>query len=145
MKNVGTISAVLIVVAVGLGFVGGMKFQEAKSQTPQTPAMQNNTGNGTRGGGRFGRGGGAGGGRPTAGEIISSDDKSATVKLMDGSSKIILLTDKTTINKTIPASKSDLKQGERIAVFGTDNTDGSVTATNISLNPMFSGNNGRTP
>lgn len=77
------------------------------------------------------------GGRQVIGEIISQDDKSITVKLQDESTKIVLLSDKTSINKATEVSKSDLKTGEKVGVFGTENTDGSVTAQNIQLNPVF--------
>lgn len=73
---------------------------------------------------------------PTAGEIIGADEKSITVKLQDGSSKIVLLSEKTQINKAEKATKEDLKKGEKVAVFGTENPDGSVTAQNIQLNPQ---------
>ncbi len=78
-------------------------------------------------------------GRPISGEILSSDDKSITVKLQDGSSKIVLLSDKTQINKATSVTKLDLKSGEKVAVFGSENSDGSVTAQNIQLNPQFRG------
>lgn len=68
---------------------------------------------------------------------LASDDKSITVKLQDGSSKIILITDKTVINKAAEATKDDLKGGEKVAVFGEINSDGSVTAQNIQLNPIL--------
>ena len=55
---------------------------------------------------------------------------------MDGSSKIILLSDKTTINKATAGSKEDLKTGVKIAAFGTENPDGSVSASNVQINPM---------
>lgn len=71
------------------------------------------------------------------GEIISQDSKSITVKLQDGSSKIVLLSDSATVSKTESGSKSDLKDGTTVAVFGTTNSDGSVTAQNIQLNPAF--------
>lgn len=78
-------------------------------------------------------GGNAQGMRPVSGQIIAQDSKSITVKLMDGSSKIINFTDQTKINKAIAGSVSDLKSGERVTTFGSTNTDGSVTAQNISI------------
>jgi hypothetical protein len=69
------------------------------------------------------------------GEIISSDDKSITVKLQDDSSKIILINAKTFINKAQTVDKTELKVGEKVSVFGAENTDGSVTAQNVQLNP----------
>lgn len=117
--------------AAGLGFFGGMKYQFSK--TAQS------TDNAGRGVGRFGKGGI----RPTIGEIISADDKSITVKMADGTSKIVLISDKTQINKANKATKEDLKSGVGVAVFGTDNSDGSVTSSNIQLNPQFMGGRNR--
>jgi hypothetical protein len=77
------------------------------------------------------------GGRPVVGEIISQDDKSITVKMADGSTKIVILSDSTTYSKTDSASKEDLKIGTQVGVFGTDNSDGSITAQNVQLNPQF--------
>lgn len=57
--------------------------------------------------------------------------------LKRGSSKIVVLSDKTLINKAEQATKSDLKTGEKVAVFGSSNSNGSVTAQSIQLNPMF--------
>jgi hypothetical protein len=74
--------------------------------------------------------------RPVNGDIISSDTNSITVKLADGSSKIVILNDKTAINKASTATAADLKVGEKVVVFGQDNSDGSVTAQNIQLNPI---------
>jgi hypothetical protein len=60
-----------------------------------------------------------------------------TVKIADGSSKIVLLGASVTVSKTSDGSKDDLKTGAKVGVFGTDNSDGSVTAQNIQLNPTF--------
>lgn len=81
-------------------------------------------------GGNFMRGG-------VFGSVISVDDKTITVKLADGSSKIVLFSDTTTYENTVTAKLSDVKVGENISVMGSSNSDGSVTATNIQINPQL--------
>lgn len=140
MKNKNIIIAIVAVVVVGVGaFFGGIQYQKMQR------GQMNNFAGQAGFQGRFGQGGngqgnqarriGANGGA-VVGEILSTDDTSITVKLMDGSTKIVLLTDKSAINKAATATKSDLKTGENVAVFGTPNSDGSVTATSIQLDPM---------
>jgi len=137
---------VVVALLVGAGgFFAGMKYQESKRGGG---AGQFANGRG----GRFGAGAGAtgtnganrNGFRPVAGDIIAKDATSVTVKLADGSSKIVLVSDKTTINKASTATRDELKVGEKVAVFGTDNSDGSVTAQSIQLNPTM-GPGGGTP
>lgn len=126
MKNKNLIIAILILIVVGGGaFLAGMKYQQGKRANfpGQNGARQLLSGNRQQG---F---------RPVSGEIIGSDDKSITVKLQDGSSKIVILSDKTEINKAATGSRQDLKTGERVMVVGQENMDGSVTAQNIQLNP----------
>ncbi len=138
MKNNTLIMGILVIV-VGVGaFFGGMQYQKTKS-TSQFAAGQFG-GAGLRGGAGGGRTGGT---RPVAGEVLSSDNNSVTVKLQDGSSKIVLVSSSTTINKADQAAMSDIKTGERISAYGQTNADGSVTAQNIQINPMFGGGPGR--
>ena len=59
--------------------------------------------------------------------------------MQDGSSRIVILSASTDINKATKATKEDLKTGERVAVFGTQNADGSVTAQSVQLNPQLRG------
>lgn len=130
MKNI-IVPILLIVVFSAVGFYGGLKYQQSKSPSfnRDFPGQ----------GGRMGQGqfsGNRQGARSINGEIINSDQDSITVKLPDGSSKIVLLSEKTVINKASLALKSDLKTGEKVAVFGTENTDGSTLAQNIQLNPL---------
>jgi len=131
------IITIIIVIAVGaLGFFGGMKYQESKSVSNRFGGdFQNMRGQQSSGQNQVRRSGF----RPVVGEIINQDESSITVKLTDDSSKIVLLSEKTTYNKAETATKTDLKKGERVNVFGTENTDGSVTAQNIQLNPMLNG------
>jgi hypothetical protein len=136
MKNNLIIIAVFALIIGGAaGFFGGMQYQ--KSQRLQAfqfngQATQPN-GSGNFRVGQSGRSGFA----PVTGEIIDSDDKSITVKLEDGSSKIVLLSKDTSISKSDKISVSELKKGETVAAFGTQNSDGTITAQNIQLNPQM--------
>lgn len=143
MKQNQIIMIVAVALFTGIGFFGGMKYQQTKTTTfggqNNFQGMRNNSAQ--NGGNRSGDTQGGqqrvrGGFSPISGEIISADTQSVTVKLADGSSKIVLLSDKTSINKAQIATTTDLKVGEKVAIMGTTNTDGSVTASNIQLNPI---------
>ncbi|MBI5614537.1 cupredoxin domain-containing protein, partial [Candidatus Gottesmanbacteria bacterium] len=120
------------VVVGALAFFGGMKFQESKGGNGGGGFGARN--GGPRGGsGQFGRG--AGGGGRVVGEVISNDGKTMIVKLADGSSKIVILSEKSTVNKESAGTKEELTKGTKVGIFGTENTDGSVTATALQINP----------
>lgn len=139
MKNTKTIlPLILVLVGLGVGFGGGYYFRNY--QLSKTRANFGANGNfqrfngartnGQNGTGMMGRGG-------VSGSIISMDDKSITVKMQDGSTKIVLFSDATTYSNTVSVTKSDLKVGDNVAVFGATNSDGSITATSVQLNPEF--------
>lgn len=141
------IAVVVGVVAGAAGFFGGMKYQQSQRSAFFTQMGNVNGGmmrgtTGTRNGSASPR---LGGFRPVAGEVIKSDDTSITVKLVDGSSKIVLITEKTDIRKTDQGDKSDLATGTQVAVFGSENADGSVTAQNVQINPARTGVTGTVP
>ena len=138
MKNNNTLTMVIVAVVVAaVAFFGGMKYQQSKASANGAGGFAQGGQGFQRGGGqRFGGARGANGGA-TTGEIVSIDANSITLKLQDGSSKIVNLAGSTTFSKTDTASKSDLKTGDKIAVFGTSNSDGSVTAQNVQVNPAF--------
>lgn len=126
------IATIIVALLVGvLSFYAGMQFQ--KTQRSRN-AGQFNFAAGQTGQGQRLRQNGMG--RPVRGEIISSDDKSITVKMQDGSSKIVLLSTNTTIIEATSASKQALEKGKQVMVYGTDNSDGSLTAQNVQLNPQ---------
>ena len=155
-KNNNLIVTIVIVVLVGaLAFYGGMQYEKSKSSTS---AMGAAGGQFAGGQGGFGRGaGGAGGaagsrragGNATMGQIVSINGDTMTVKLQDGSSKIVDLSDKTTFTKSSTATKADFKAGDTVTAFGTTNSDGSVTAMMVSsgmgMRGMMRGGGGAAP
>ena len=143
MKKQLPVFLVIAILFAGGGFFGGMKYQQKRGL--QNIRQQFGNGQFQRGNGSANisgqprQAGNRMGGRSVAGEILSQDEKSLTVKLPDGSSKIVLFSESTTVNKATEGTKDDLKVGEQVVVFGTENTDGSVTAQNIQLNPALRG------
>jgi hypothetical protein len=130
MKNIKSLIPIIcVLVGLGVGFLAGFEF---KAYQLKKGFNGNQTANGKGNTQQMGMRGGA-----VMGSILSMDDKSVTVKLSDGSSKIVLFSDSTTYTNTVDAAKSDLKVGESVAVFGTSNSDGSVTATSVQINPKF--------
>lgn len=138
MKNIKPIvPVILILVGLGVGFFGGYEYRNYRlTQTRGGFAV---------GGGNFQRfiGNRAGTGQNGAmraaalGSILSIDTNSITVKMADGSTRIVILSGSTTYSNTVSASQSDLKTGDNVAITGTPNSDGSVTATSVQLNPEF--------
>ncbi|MFZ2593421.1 MAG: hypothetical protein WAX38_01455 [Minisyncoccia bacterium] len=88
-------------------------------------------GGAARGGMRGGQGGGM-----VAGEVLSIDDTSLTVKLRDGSSKIVFYgKDSTTVQKSVSGALADVTAGINVMVMGKANADGSVTAESVQIRP----------
>jgi hypothetical protein len=128
MKNKTLITAIIVlVVGAGAGFFGGMKYQQSKTPTRQFGNFAGRNGGGTGTNNTF---------RPVNGQILSASTNTLTVKLADGSSKVVILTGTTQINKAVQATTTDLQVGSTVAVFGQTNSDGSVTAQSVQLNPI---------
>ncbi len=131
----------IIALVIGGGsFFAGTAYQ--KSKTPSFEGMSREGMMGRNGSsdhqGSF-RGGMVGQGMPVAGEIIDRDDESITVKLQDGGSKIVFVSDETSVRKTDEGNMNDLSTGAQVMVFGSENDDGSFTATNIQIGSGFRG------
>jgi len=134
------ISIILAIIVVGIisggAFYGGMKYGQSKS-TFSLKAFQNlspeqrqqlfqgNMGGNLQGGSR------ATGANFLQGEVIDKDDKSVTIKLPDGSSKIVFFSDSTKISKTVDGTINDVEIGKQIMVNGKQNSDGSYTVQTI--------------
>lgn len=139
MKNAKVIvPIILVLVGLGAGFFGGYQYRNYRltqsrgnfAAGANGAAFQRFTGT------RTGAGAGSRGGAIT-GSILSVDTNSMTVKMSDGSTKIVIFGGSTTYSNTASASQSDLKTGSNVMVFGSTNSDGSVTATNVQINPEF--------
>ena len=137
------------VVVAGLAFFGGIKYDQAKNggSSSQYALRRSNGG--------FGRRGGSGSGNDfVAGQIIATDSNSVTVQLRgmngapgssssNGGSKIIFLSDKSQILKSVSGTSADLTVGQQVIVTGTDNSDGSITAQKIQIRPQMSASAGQ--
>lgn len=143
-KLILIVIAVVLVIGAG-AFYGGMKYQQSKIPQKLTAGNFQNLQNLSpeerqQRLQQFGVGGGQGnraqsGGGFIGGEIIGKDDKSITVKMQDGGSKIVFFSGNTTIAKSTSGSSDDLKTGEQVVANGTSNSDGSVTAQMIQIRP----------
>lgn len=133
------IVTIVLVLVMGVGcFYGGMYYQ--KSKTPSFGRMGNAMG-------RTGQNQQMPGGRmqtgerrqflPVNGEISSMDGNTITVKGQDGSSKIVVYSTSTNINKAVKIEASDLKVGDEVMVMGTADASGTITAQTISVGGLM--------
>ena len=137
---------VVALILVGGSFFAGMQYQKSmESSNADQPGnfpnltpeqrqarLQQFGQNGETG---FRGGNGAVNGGFTAGDILTIDDKGVTIKLRDGGSKLIFLSDKTQVMKTTDGSAQDLAVGQQISVQGTANSDGSISAQTVQIRP----------
>ncbi|MDE1924625.1 MAG: hypothetical protein KGH79_00370 [Patescibacteria group bacterium] len=124
----------IIGAVVGIIIIGGGAFYAGeaygKGQAPTRGA-------GFAAGANFaGRGGRAGGNGFTIGQILSAGNGSITIQsTMSSSTEIVLVGNSTQILKTTAGGASDLTPGTSVVVTGTQNSDGSMTATSIQVRP----------
>lgn len=133
-KNVTNVG--ILVVAVLVSFYVGTLY--SKSQTPARGPFSGQLGmmgDRTQFGAPSGSMRGTRGAGVVAGEIISKDATSITVKTPDGSSKIVLVSGSTQVAKSTVGTQTDLVAGTNVTVVGTANTDGSVTAQSVQIRP----------
>lgn len=138
---------IIAIVAAGAGFLAGIKYDQSKNSTPrfagQNPqnlseADQQRMAQQFRGNGMAQTGAmraGFSGANFISGEIISQDEKSLTVKLRDGGSKIVFYSANTEVMKSATGTPEELKVGQTVTASGTANQDGSITAQSIQLRP----------
>jgi hypothetical protein len=136
------IGAVLFVVIVAGGaFYAGTVYGKGGGRSMGQFGPTNVAFNGN---GQFRGGTGARGSGLTAGDIISKDASGVTIKMQDGSTKIIVLAPSTTITKSAAGTLEDLTVGTSVAITGTTNSDSSVTAQMVQIRPAGFGGMGST-
>lgn len=124
------ILAVLVLVIGAGAFYGGVKYSQSKALSQRQQLFQsqaNMAANFQRG--ISGRG--IAGSNFIGGEVINKDEQSITLKIQDGSSKIIFFSDATAILKTEEGNIEDIDIGQQIVITGQENSDGSYTAQTI--------------
>jgi len=133
-KNLFVFLLLLVIVLVG-GFFGGIKYGESQALKNLTPEKMREVFQ-QRGGQFFAQNQSQrqrAGQNFLSGQVISKDEKSLTVKLPDGSTKIIFLSQSTQILKSAEGSIDDVQVGKEILVAGNQNTDGTLTARTIQV------------
>ncbi len=130
------------VVAGGIGFFAGMQIEKGNSVSQNGlgsgRTFQGQTGLPAQAGAQNGRQrsfSGQGNGGFAGGEILSKSDTGITLKLNDGSSRIVIFSDATKVMKSVEGSKDDLALGSQVTVQGVLNQDGSITAQTVQLRP----------
>jgi hypothetical protein len=131
------IGIIAVIIAVGL-FYGGIKYGEAHvgANAPMRGAQFARGQAGQNGAARNGQFAGARGGAGlVAGDVLSKDATSITLKLRDGGSRIVFTSASTTVQKSTAGSFADLSVGTSVTVEGSANSDGSLTAQAIQIRP----------
>lgn len=137
MKRQHVLIALAIIFCVGVGaFYGGMQYDKKITADARTIA-RTQFGAGAKGQGGRGMMGGRGqnGGGFVAGEVLSKDDKSLTIKTPDGGSTIVYFSAELSVRKSESGNLSDVAAGEKIVINGKANSDGSFTADTIQISP----------
>ena len=125
--NAKILMIIVVIVVAGGAFFGGMQYQNSQVSSfagAQGGAFRQRMGQGQGQSAAF---------RPVRGDVLNVDSNTMTVKLQDGSSKIVILSGNTTYMKEASSTIGDLKAGVTVMVTGTNNSDGSVTAQNVQI------------
>jgi len=135
-KNQAVTYIILGLICALIGFGAGWALK-TKPSTPVNRTAFGSTqfGSGSGGGGRFSGGGSFARGGRTIGTVLSVLTNGYTVQLPTGSSETVDTNSSTTYTEQASTTSSSVTQGTSILVSGTPNSDGSITATTIAIQP----------
>ncbi len=133
------IGGVVLAVLLAAGsFYGGMAYQRTQTNNIRNRFLASRGLNGTTNGftnGGTGNGNFQGGfGRGAQGTIKSINGNTLTIATAQNDITVTL-SGTTVIDKTSPASTTDLAQGDRVVVTGQRDSSGNMTATQILIEP----------
>jgi len=152
-----TVLIAAIVIAGGAGFYGGTKyagagtpeqmvggFPQGPGGVPSEDIRQRFQGGTGAPGGAGGQGfrGGSGFAQPVVGKIVATTENGFSVALEDGSSKVVIIGDSTTVMRSEAASSDALIAGESVMVMGSANDDGTYTARSVQIGQVMRPNSG---
>jgi len=136
-RQTAMLAAAFVLVFVlggGLGYVGAtaLKGQNGIARRNQTTANSFGDEGNSFGRGMMGGRGGIGFGGRQSGEVTAVDGNKITIKLPNGNTETLTVSD-TTVYKTVTTgTKDSIKVGSTIAVTGTDTSNsGSVTQITV--------------
>jgi Domain of unknown function (DUF5666) len=132
------IGVIILVVASGASFYGGMVYGEGRAQAARTAAGR--FAGGFNGGFNNGQGGqGAQGGQGQRGgvfgQITEIGDSYLVVTDNNGKQTKIQVTDTTLIEKNASVKLTDLATGDSVIVSGSQASDGTYTARSVQVSP----------
>lgn len=123
--------SIVAIILIAISFYSGMKFDQSQSASVRNAFIQR--GAGARGDFAGAQGSMRGNGGFISGEVLSIDATSITIKLKDGGSKIIFVSNSTSILKSDAGTLADISIGKQVTITGSANPDGSVTAQSIQF------------
>lgn len=130
------IATVIVIALISFGF-GFLASNLAKPKSSANGFSQAAFGQGGQRGAMMGanRTGRAGGAGFINGTLLKKDATSMTVKLRDGSSKLVLIASSTKALKMADTTLDEFTVGSEVMINGTPNSDGSVTAQTVQVRP----------
>jgi hypothetical protein len=148
MQTRTLVSALALLIAALGGFYAGYKLSQSRQPTLAAAAQSTSAGGGT-GGARAAAGGGGGaagqgqrgaGRNLTTGSITQVGDGFVVVHdRATGKDVKVTLGSSTRITKTVSGAPSDLQKDVTVAVQGSTGSDGTVSATGITVVPAGAG------
>jgi hypothetical protein len=127
------LGVVILVVAVGASFYGGMVYGEGRAQSARTGGGRFN--GGTPGAFNNGQGGQGQRGGGVFGQISQIGDGYLVVTGNNGNQTKIVVTDTTLIEKNASVKLTDLATGDSVIVSGSQGSDGTFTARSVQVAP----------